>query len=310
MKILIIGLGSIAQKHIFAINKLISNPEIYAFRSGNKKGNDFGIKEINNVLDPGFTPNFVIISNPTYLHYETIQLVYKKGWPLFIEKPLFHTLRNTEKLINEIIVKKTKCYIACNLRFHPSLVYLKNFFKKYKPIINEVNAYCGSYLPNWRPKIDYKKNYSAFKEKGGGVHLDLIHEIDYLYWLFGEPINIKSIHSKKSRLSISSFDFSDYLLEYNDFFVGIRLNYYRRDSKRTLEIVTDKLTIFVDLLKGEVTNSNGEVLFYKPFDIMNTYFDQMKYFINFVLNNNNYFNNIEEAYKVLNICLYNDEIKK
>ena len=93
MKILIVGLGSIAKKHIIAIKKLPYDVEIYAYRSKNSKGNNLGVIEINDILNPGFVPSFVIISNPTYLHFETIKLIYKKNWPLFIEKPLFHTLK-------------------------------------------------------------------------------------------------------------------------------------------------------------------------------------------------------------------------
>ena len=34
-------------------------------------------------------------------------------------------------------------------------------------------------------KSNYLKSYSASKSKGGGVLLDLSHEIDYINWLFG-----------------------------------------------------------------------------------------------------------------------------
>ena len=43
---------------------------------------------------------------------------------------------------------------------------------------------CHSYLPQWRKK-NYKKSYSSNAKLGGGVSLDLSHEIDYIQWIFG-----------------------------------------------------------------------------------------------------------------------------
>jgi predicted dehydrogenase len=306
LNILIIGLGSIASKHIQVIRKLLPEASLYALRSGGKKGNNFGVEEIDNIENIDFTPGFVIISNPTHLHYGTLEMLYRKGWPLFIEKPLFHQMKGAEELVEKVASSGNLCYVACNLRFHPGLIFVKNYLEKNRPRVNEVNVYCGSYLPDWRPGKDYKQVYSAIKEQGGGVHLDLIHEIDYVYWLFGAPDNVRVLLSSKSGLNITAIDYADYLLEYAQFNAGIRLNYFRRDPKRTIEIVTENSTLLVDIRKGSVINSNGELLFEKPFNVMQTYEDQMKYFIQCLDTDNVKFNGIKEALEVLKICLNNE----
>ena len=51
------------------------------------------------------------------------------------------------------------------------------------------------------------------------------------------------------------------------------------------------------------------IFYNENFDIMETYYSQMKYFIEEVLNNDTHYNDIEEAYKVLNICLNNENVK-
>ena len=112
--------------------------------------------------------------------------------------------------------------------------------------------------------------------------------------------------SSKSSLNISAVDYADYLLKYREFNAGIRLNYFRRDPKRTIEIVTEGNTLMVDIRKGTVTNSGGEVLFEKPFDVMETYEMQIKYFINCLNKNNVKFNGIKEALEILKICLINE----
>jgi len=302
----LIGLGSIAAKHIQVIKKIQPEASLFAIRSGGKRGNDFGITEIDNFDLINFTPNFVIISNPTHLHYKTLEILYSKGWPLFIEKPLFHQIIGADELVDKVIASGVLSYVACNLRFHPALIFVKNYLDLNKPRVNEVNVYCGSYLPDWRPGKEFRQIYSAIKEQGGGVHLDLIHEIDYIYWLFGAPEVVRSSLSSKSTLNISAIDYADYLLEYAEFNAGIRLNYFRRDPKRTLEIVTESATLMVDIIKGTVSNSGGEVLFEKPVDVMEIYEMQMKYFMDCLKKNNIEFNGIEEALRILKICLSNE----
>ena len=43
---------------------------------------------------------------------------------------------------------------------------------------------CFSFLPNWRNNINYKNSNSAKKKLGGGVALELSHEIDLANYLF------------------------------------------------------------------------------------------------------------------------------
>ena len=49
-----------------------------------------------------------------------------------------------------------------------------------------VRSSVGQYLPEWRKNTDYRKGVSARQDLGGGVLLELSHEIDYIQWIFGE----------------------------------------------------------------------------------------------------------------------------
>ena len=64
----------------------------------------------------------------------------------------------------------------------------------------------GEYLPYWHPKEDYKKSYASRKKLGGGVILTLIHEIDYLFWIFGK---FKSVYSTGGNLTKLNTDVED-----------------------------------------------------------------------------------------------------
>lgn len=304
MKVLIIGLGSIAQKHIDAINKIDQSTSIYALRSNTNSKSFTNIIDLYNLTEVPNDIDFILISNPTSLHSKTILKVIDFNKPLFIEKPVFDSIINNEEIVRLIEKKNIKTYVGCNLRFHPALNFIKTYLNSGKSKINEVNVYCGSYLPNWRPQQDYTKSYSANQKLGGGVHLDLIHELDYTIWLFGKPINYNSIKRKVSNLSIDTFDYANYNLSYPDFNVSITLNYYRTSPKRHIEIVLENETLICDLLTSTILNSENKIIFTdNEFDSSKTYLNQMNYFIDNLKNEYIYMNDINESFEILKIAL-------
>lgn len=301
MKVLVKGLGSIAQKHISAIKLINPSAKIYALRSNKPSDNIEGVTNIYSLKEvDSISLDFCIISSPTYSHKTDINHLLKLDIPLFIEKPLYHQL-NLDDLLNNKKLKSIKTYVACNLRFLESLNYVKEHYLSQNSLkTEEVNVYCGSYLPLWRKNTDYKSIYSANQDMGGGVHLDLIHEIDYVYWLFGSPISTCRRLSSKSSIDINAVDYANYLLEYDSFYTSIILNYYRRDSKRTVEIVFDSYTVKVDLIKNIVYEDN-QIVFSSNKNINDTYLSQMNYFMQNINSTN--FNDIFEAFEVLKISL-------
>lgn len=304
MNIVIIGLGSIAKKHVSAIGAVIPDARIYALRSSKQAEAYPGVQNIYDWNEISVRPDFVIISNPTQLHAETISRALELRSPLFIEKPALANLAQAEELLEEIQEKKVITYVACNMRFHASLIFLKKYLAEHPPRINEVNIYCGSYLPGWRPGRDFRTIYSANREMGGGVHIDLIHELDYCSWLFGKPNETNAVKRNVSSLAIDAVDFASFQLMYDAFTANITLNYYRRDSKRTLEIVSSDDTLEVDLESGIVSALfTGRVLFNEPFDIADTYRAQMAYFADHINCNAQPMNSFREGIETLKTVL-------
>jgi len=299
MRVLIIGLGSIAQKHIKALKILDKSVILFALRSNIKAENINGVQNIYSFEEiHKLNLDFIIISNPTGLHFQTLERLKEFKLPLFIEKPLFD---KTGVLQDELVKSiNVTTYVACNIRFLDSIVKIKEIVKSER--VNEVNVYCGSYLPEWRPNIDYKTVYSSNKEMGGGVHIDLIHELDYVFWLFGIPKHTKSFFSNNSSLNISAHDYANYLWEYDKFAVSIVLNYYRKNAKRSLEIVCESGTYFIDLLNNTIS-FNDKIIFESSQRIADTYNKQMIFFIHQVLKYNDDFNSINQANNILKLCL-------
>ena len=306
MNILIVGLGSIARKHIAAIRTLAPDARIYGLRSSKDAPKVEGVTDLYGLDDAGIKFDFAIISNPTSHHATTIRELIGLNIPLFIEKPVFGDLNN-ENLVETVESSGILNYVACNLRFLDSIRFLHDYIASHPDRrVNEVNVYCGSYLPDWRPGTDYRKCYSAIPELGGGVNIDLIHDIDYVYWIFGKPEKTVSVCRNVSSLDIRAVDYANYTLLYPRFTASVILNYYRRDYKRTIEVVFYDDTWLADLKENTITDSSGATVFKGMNTPQETYLNQMEYFLDLIKNGDRAENTVNEAYNVLKICLKNE----
>jgi predicted dehydrogenase len=308
MNVLIIGLGSIAKKHIAALRSISLDFQIFALRSSIDADQFGDVVNIFDIDDESLIIDFAIISNPTHLHYQFIKLLSNKEIPIFIEKPAVHNLHKVDELLDLVSEKHLTTYVACNLRFHPCLMFLKDKLNFERKIINELNVYCGSYLPDWRSEKDFKKIYSANAAMGGGVHLDLFHELDYVTWLFGFPHSSHSITRSVSSLGIDAVDYANYILQYETFTASIVLNYYRRKPRREIDIVFEDTTWTVNLINNTIKDDSGLLLFEsKDFSVLETYKSQLVYFIDCLKNNLKPMNSIQESVPVLQICLKDEK---
>jgi len=184
----------------------------------------------------------------------------RRGVDLFIEKPLSHSLDNLEEIKEEIKDKKIFTYISYNMRFHPVLIKLKEIInEKQKPIC--FKCVSTSYLPNWRKNQDYRKSYSAKKETGGGVLLDISHEFDYISWLFGEINEISGECKKKSSLEINTEDYVNANIECKTGINGnVFINSFSLKQERNIKIYYNDGFFEGDLINNEVIkiNKKGE----------------------------------------------------
>ena len=294
MKFCFVGVGSIATKHINALKKIDSSISIHAFRTGKSKFisnvQSFIDKEVYNFEDLDNSYDAVFICNPTSMHYDTLVKFKDKSDYFFIEKPVF----DKEYSINELKQFDEKnIYVACPLRYHLVLKRAKDIVKeKGNPI--SARIICSSYLPEWRPSIDYRTNYSAHKDMGGGVSIDLIHEVDYMTYLFGFPIKDHYIKGTFSNLEIDSDDLAVHLFEYPKMIVEMHLDYFGRKNQRYLEMFFNDEVVKCDLLEGKVYHE-CQNSFVESFEEINENISEMTNFIDFIGNKNCIKNNLFTA---------------
>ena len=105
-------------------------------------------------------------------------------------------------------------------------------------------------------------------------------------------------------MKIDSIDFSKYSLIYDNYTINVTLNYYRKHSKREIELISKDETIVIDLLNNSVYSFKEErFLFKKKFNIQDTYNKQMEYFVDKINKNENLMNCFDEGIETLKIAL-------
>ncbi len=288
MKALLVGCGSAGKRHL---KNLISCKEInYIFvhtRNSVAVEEFRGEKKISFVdsLDE-VDADFAIIANETHMHIPVALKLANRKMHLFIEKPLSNMLSEEIKLLEETAKKfHIKVTVGYNLRFLGSVGYIKLILSEGRlGDIYFARIEVGQYLPDWRPGRDYRNSYSAFKSRGGGVSLDLSHEIDIMRNLFGDPDSFKMVKAKISNLQIDADDIFEGIYLYENFICTVHMDYLRKSIQRFILIEGNKGSLFCDQVNKKLTldtESKTEVLEDSVmFDIDATYIKEIKCFIN------------------------------
>lgn len=263
-KIAFCGLGSIGKRHLRNTVRYLQEHhydyQIDAIRSGAGAALE---EDIAGCLAHEYSYedeipddyDIIFITNPTSMHGECIERYRNCTKSMFIEKPLVDDIGfRFDGLPDDLV-----CYVACPLRYMKPLQYVKEHIDCSK--VYSVRAVCSTYLPSWHPHEDYRKSYSAHKTMGGGVAIDLIHEWDYLIWLFGRPDQVTGMRRKVSELEIDSEDLAVYIGCTDERVYELHLDYFGKEEKRNLEIYLPAETIMVDLREGSIHFSSGKDIF-------------------------------------------------
>lgn len=258
-RIAFVGLGSIAKRHLKNVTALLDG-------RGGECQIDLYRSSVNRLLPDDIAPlvneiylyeeaiptdrmyDVVFVTNPTSMHYKTIEKFCNHTKSFFIEKPVFDNTHVDESIFNKL--EGIKSYVACPLRYNAVLQYVKENVDLDR--VYSARAISSSYLPNWRLGQDYRQCYSAHKNLGGGVAIDLIHEWDYLIWLFGFPTECFQLINKVSNLEIDSDDLAIYIGRNEKTAFELHLDYFGRQTIRMLDLFTEDDTIHCDLIAGTV----------------------------------------------------------
>ncbi len=312
--ILVIGLGSIAKKHINILNNLDKNIKIFKLKIKNKKKAFDKIDKLSN----DFKIHSAIICSPTNTHLEYSNYLKKKKINYLVEKPvikdsqlgLFVKTYDKKKILTELV--------GYQLRYNKILTKIKKLLSsKTLGKIYSVKICVNSFLPNWRKK-NIKKSLSLSKKLGGGVLLELSHEIDYMLWIFGKPNYLKAFIDKNNQFNKDIDEKVIIFFYYENFVLQLEMSFNSRIEERNLIINGAIASIKGDLLKKEiiiVKSNKTKVLYKSKQDNMDMLYKQINFFIRSVEKKQNK-NNIMSSIEVVRLIslirksnFYNKKIK-
>jgi predicted dehydrogenase len=294
--VLIIGYGSIGKRHVDNLLKLkkiaqviVCSNHLDSFKNHPEKEKlklVRSLEELSTMASNGGQFDFAIVANETYKHVETANTLVESGIHLFIEKPISDAVTKALPLKKIAEKHNIKIFVAYNFRFLGAIQYIKNQVSSEaigSLYFAEIEV--GQYLPSWRPLSDYRESYSARKEQGGGVALDLSHEIDYMRYLFGDPVSWKIMKSKVSDLDINSEDIFKGIYRFSSgFLCSVHTDYIRHNKKRRINIVGSKGTLECDFIKKyiKIKKNSGEASLFEDaslFDVDESYKSELNHFI-------------------------------
>jgi len=257
--LVIVGLGSIGRRHLRILKEFYPKVLITAVRSGMGDHSseesllDNTVSSIDQAISRG--AQAAIISSPAVCHYDHVMDCFKNDIPVLIEKPLTNDLSSSMELA--LLSDKYKSFVGYTFRCRAdALDFHSELNSRDIAKILYVNIFASSYLPEWRPGVDYRRTVSSKKELGGGVLLELSHEIDYAYFFFGPFVSVQA-----SLINTGSLDVDDdvedlailNLITSYGFTVYIYLDFCSRNIKRSCHVHYSIGDLTWDLQKQQVS---------------------------------------------------------
>lgn len=170
MRVLVIGSGSIGRRHHDNLQALGASSRLVAWREAGLGG----------ALAAMTDAEAVVVATATDIRLPLIQAAAARGLPMYIEKPLAFRPEEVEAIAEVAAPVADRSMLGLMLRYHPAVralaaMDLSDTFQFALTIGHDVTQ--------WRQNWRFSESYAA-KGDGGGVLLDLCHELDLAACLF------------------------------------------------------------------------------------------------------------------------------
>lgn len=210
-KVVIIGCGRVAVKHLKAIHKLGKKCELVALVDNNpdapkklldsSKINPANVKIYSDykLAITELKPDIVAVTVPSGLHYAIAEFALNNGCNLLLEKPMTMSSDESRKIYELASAVNRKIAMGHIYRYFPLVNLLQNDIAdgKYGKVLH------GTIYVRWGHGDDYYNSAAwrgTWKSDGGAMMNQTIHAIDLLVWLMGtKPVEATAMLTQRLR---------------------------------------------------------------------------------------------------------------
>lgn len=257
MKLLIVGAGSIGERHARVFRQMGVPVALVDSRVDHARevADRYGCFSCYASLGEAPSTQFdsTVIATPADTHVQIALACANAGLHLLVEKPLSTALAGTDQLTEECRRKNLTLAVAYVLRFHPTLERVRQICQKGAlGRLLSFHSVCHHYLPSSRP--DYKQTYYASVTGGGGVVLDLSHELNYAEWLIG-PLRLSSSMLRTvPELDMPGEAIAALSLTSQEAGIPVQIDLHAadRETRRQCHIAGSQASLTADLLTGDI----------------------------------------------------------
>lgn len=170
MRVLVIGSGSIGRRHHDNLQTLGATSRLLSWRAEGQAGAIAAMSEAD----------AVVIATATDMRLPLIAAAADHGLPMYIEKPLAFRPEEVEAIATVTAPVADRSMLGLMMRYHPAVRALAT------AELSDVFQFAltiGHDVTQWRANWRFSDSYAA-RAEGGGVLLDLCHELDLAQCLF------------------------------------------------------------------------------------------------------------------------------
>ena len=192
----ILGCGGFAHRHAANLNNLTDDIELVAFCDHHSQ-NAINYRDTYNKRKAAIYTDhhqmidqaeldLLVVALPPFAHTDEIQLAAKAGINIFIEKPIALTSEQAWSMVKAVESAGVKSQVGFMFRFGEAIETVKELLhsgEAGRPGLMTARYFCNAlHAPWWRER-----------EKSGGQLVEqVIHMIDLMRYLMGEPVSVFS----------------------------------------------------------------------------------------------------------------------
>jgi predicted dehydrogenase len=253
-RVTVAGSGSIAQRHTRNLLALGVEEVLLWTARDVADVEAFSDARVRRVAElPADAPDVAVVANDTDRHVETARRLIRAGSHVLVEKPVAPMLSDAlSRLCDEVDEAGLVARVAYNMRFLPALVRVRDVVASGAlgdTLFARIEV--GQWLPDWRPGRPLAASYSASESRGGGVALDLSHEVDFMCMILGRPAQWCARATRTGALPIASPDVFDAIYGFEGGSTcTVHMDYLEKPKRRRLRIVGTSGVLECDIAAG------------------------------------------------------------